>query len=390
MQFIILLVSLALFVFYAAFIIYYAAGWRSIPSEQLLPTPGSHPKISVIIPARNEAANIKACLDSICNQSYPATAFEIIVMDDHSTDNTATIVQQYPATNVRLLQLSELLGKGNINAYKKKAIELSIQQANGELIVTTDADCIVPVNWLQTIAAFYLQTNAAFIAMPVVYSNSHRLIEVFQSLDFMTLQGITGASVYKKIHSMCNGANLAYTKKAFDAVGGFKGIDTIASGDDMLLMHKIYQQYPDKVLFLKSKEVIVQTAPMKTVKDFFNQRIRWASKADKYDDKRIFVVLLLVYLFNVLLALGPVFFMLKNYPLSIINYQLSVLELWLYLILLKTIIELIFLYPVAKFFSKQHLLWFFPVAQPFHICYTVIAGWLGKFGTYQWKERNVQ
>lgn len=390
MQFIILLISLALFIFYAALIIYYAAGWRSIPLIQQLPTPGIHPKISVIIPARNEAANIKACLDSICRQSYPAAAFEVMVIDDHSTDDTAAIVQQYPAANVRLLQLSQLMDEPNINSYKKKAIELSIQQADGELIVTTDADCIVPVNWLQTIAAFYVQTNAAFIAMPVVYSNSHRFIEIFQSLDFMTLQGITGSSVYKKIHSMCNGANLAYTKRAFEAVGGFKGIDTIASGDDMLLMHKIYQQYPDKVLFLKSKEVIVQTAPMKTVKDFFNQRIRWASKADKYDDKRIFVVLLLVYLFNVLLAFLPVFFMLKNYQFSILNYQLSIFKLWLYLMLSKTIIELIFLYPVAKFFSKQQLLWFFPLAQPFHVCYTVVAGWLGKFGTYQWKERNVK
>jgi hypothetical protein len=158
----------------------------------------------------------------------------------------------------------------------------------------------------------------------------------------------------------------------------------------MLLMHKIYQQYPDKVLFLKSKEVIVQTAPMKTVKDFFNQRIRWASKADKYDDKRIFVVLLLVYLFNVLLALLPAFFFFRNSTFNIQHSTFNIFELWLYLMLFKTIIELIFLYPVAKFFSKQQLLWFFPVAQPFHICYTVIAGWLGKFGTYQWKERNVK
>ena len=212
----------------------------------------------------------------------------------------------------------------------------------------------------------------------------------------MTLQGITGASVYKRIHSMCNGANLAYTKQAFEEVNGFKGIDNIASGDDMLLMHKIYQRYPEKVLFLKSTEVIVQTAPMQTLKDFFNQRIRWASKADKYDDKRIFGVLLLVYLFNVLLVLLPVVALLKNYQLfpkvsgcaTII--QLSILQLWLLLLSAKTIIEIIFLLPVAKFFSRQHLLWWFPIAQPFHVCYTVIAGWLGKFGSYQWKERKVK
>lgn len=388
MQLLILSISLALFIIYAALIIYYAVSWNSIPAFR--PQPSTlHLTISVIIPARNEAGNIGRCLDSIVRQSYASSLYEVIVVDDHSTDNTAAIVKSYAAKNVRLISLQNEMNGNNINAYKKKAIEIAIARCSGELIITTDADCMVPENWLQTIAAFYQQTNAAFIAMPVVYTTSNRPVEIFQALDFMTLQGITGASVYKKTHSMCNGANLAYTRKAFSAVNGFKGIDNIASGDDMLLMHKIYQQYPDKVFFLKSREVIVQTAPMKTIKDFFNQRIRWASKADKYDDKRIFAVLLLVYLFNVLLLLMPVVSTIKNYQLSIINHHFSLIQLWLALVLCKTIIELIFLFPVASFFNKRNLLWFFPPAQPFHILYTVIAGWLGKFGSYQWKERKV-
>jgi len=400
MQLFILGVSLLLFVGYAALITYYTIAWKQIPDFK---PPTSNPelpilglKLSIIIPARNEASNIRACLNSLLHQSYPNHLYEVIIIDDHSTDSTAAIVQDYANQHIRLIKLSDYIETKRVNAYKKRAIEIGISNAKGELIVTTDADCIVPPNWLQTIAAFYASTNAAFIAMPVVYNRHKNFLEIFQSLDFMTLQGITGASVYKRIHSMCNGANLAYTKQAFEEVEGFKGIDNIASGDDMLLMHKIYQCYHDKVFFLKSTEVIVQTAPMPTLKDFFNQRIRWASKADKYDDKRIFGVLLLVYLFNVLLVLMPVVALLKNYPLfpkvsgcaTII--QLSILQLWLLLLILKTIIELIFLYPVAKFFSKQNLLWWFPIAQPFHVCYTVIAGWLGKFGSYQWKERKVK
>ena len=196
----------------------------------------------------------------------------------------------------------------------------------------------------------------------------------------MTLQGITGASVHKKIHSMCNGANLAYTRKAFDEAGGFKDIDHIASGDDMLLMHKMYRLYPGAVKFLKSKDVIVQTQPMHRVKDFINQRIRWASKADKYDDKRIFSVLLLVYLFNC-----------WCFTMGIITlFQCSVGYWFIGLLSGKIIVELFFLYPVAKFFDKEKLLWWFPFAQPFHIIYTIIAGWLGKFGRYKWKGRNVK
>ncbi len=116
----------------------------------------------------------------------------------------------------------------------------------------------------------------------------------------MSLQGITAASVNKGFHSMCNGANLAYKKSMFQQVKGFAGIDNIASGDDMLLMHKIYKQDAAGVKFLLSQQVIVQTEAMKDWKSFFNQRIRWASKADSYQDKRIFWVLALVYCLNLL------------------------------------------------------------------------------------------
>ncbi|MEI9933535.1 MAG: glycosyltransferase family 2 protein [Ferruginibacter sp.] len=290
------------------------------------------------------------------------------------------MILTYSIDNIKLISLKDHVDQ-QLNSYKKKAIEIAIQQSTGELIVTTDADCIVSEEWLHAIASFYEKYQPAFIAAPVVYlKTNNSFLSIFQSLDFMTLQGITGASVYKKIHCMCNGANLAYTKKVFYEVNGFTGIDNIASGDDMLLMHKIYKRYPEKVLFLKSKEAIVKTKPMESLKDFFNQRIRWASKADKYEDKRIFTVLFFVYIFNVwficLLILG-----IWNFSYWVLLIELSAA---------KTVIELFFLSPVADFFSNKKLLWRFPIAQPFHIIYTVIAGWLGKFGTYKWKERSVQ
>ncbi|MGB4843382.1 MAG: glycosyltransferase [Ferruginibacter sp.] len=373
---------------YILLILYYWKSWLGIPVYKIK-SQKSKTKITVIIPARNEEKSIAGCLDSVCSQSYPKELFEVLVVDDHSTDNTAGIIKNYESQHVKLISLKDFV-EDNLNSYKKKAIEIAIQQAAGELIVTTDADCIVPKDWLQTISSFYEEYQPAFIAAPVSINCGFRFIEMFQALDFATLQGITGASVYKKIHSMCNGANLAYTKKAFDEVGGFAGIDTIASGDDMLLMHKIYKLHPDKVMFLKSRDVIVQTEPVHSVKEFFNQRIRWASKADKYDDKRIFAVLLLVYLVNVLLLALPIVALFQNIQLSIINYQLSIWGVWLCLLIIKIIVELIFLYPVATFFGKQKMLWLFPIMQPFHIIYTVIAGWLGKFGSYNWKERKVK
>ena len=387
---ILIYISLILLLGYSALLVYYRKSWGSIPDFKVEANSKLGTKISIIIPARNEEENIGYCLQSIIEQSYPAHLFEVLVVDDHSTDNTAAIIKSYASNNVKLISLKDYLSANEINSYKKKAIEISIQQSNGELIVTSDADCIFPKNWLTTIASFYESKRPAFIVMPVLISYGKKMIEVFQSLDFMTLQGITGASVNKKFHSMCNGANLAYTKEAFIAVNGFKGIDNIASGDDMLLMHKIYNQFPNNIEYLKSREVIVTTNPVSTIQQFFNQRIRWASKADQFDDKRIFVVLIIVYFLNVLMMVLPIVALISNRSISIINIQLSMFNFYASLLLIKTIFELFFLYPVAKFFNQTKLLWWFPIAQPFHIVYTVIAGWLGKFGKYTWKERSVK
>ena len=367
-----LYIIIPLFALYSLLIIYCWLAWKSIPGYLSL---ASSPqiKITVIIPARNEEENIGHLLQALQEQTYPTALFEVIVVNDHSTDSTASIVKQYPT--VKLVQLKE----DGINSYKKKAIETGIAAASGELIVTTDADCFPFPNWLNTIAAFKEEKKSVFIAAPVVIDCNSSVLQVFQAMDFMVLQGITGAAVHKKKLSMCNGANLAYERKAFYNVNGFADVDHIASGDDMLLMHKIWKQYPDKVHYLKSKEAIVSTQSMKTWKDFFNQRIRWASKAGKYDDKRIFAVLLLVYLFNfsfLILAIAGFFYH---------QYWIYLGGLWV----AKTIVEFPFFLSVSGFFNKQWAAKFFFFFQPLHILYTIISGIFGQFGKYEWKGRKV-
>jgi hypothetical protein len=163
-------------------------------------------------------------------------------------------------------------------------------------------------------------------------------------------------------------------------VKGFEGIDNIASGDDMLLMHKIEKKYPGKIGYIKSANVVVQTKPSENIKEFINQRIRWASKADRYPDIKITTVLFIVYFLNAWIFFMAVysFFYLKAFYLLLV------------LFMVKIITELLFLFPVATFFGKQKLLWWFIPSQPFHVIYTLVAGWLGKFGSYTWKERKVK
>jgi len=405
MQQAVLIICLLLIISYTAIIIYYAIAWLSLPNWQLATTQpipkglANSPitaQLSIIIPARNEEDNIGACIQSILNQSYSKNLYEIIVVNDHSTDSTASIVKTFNEPNIKCIDLINFIGN-ETNSFKKKGIEVGVAQANGELIITTDADCVAPPNWLQTIAAFYEEKKPDLIVMPVsIFPTPSgvglgvRFIEIFQALDFMTLQGITGSAVHKKIHSMCNGANLAYTKKAFNTVNGFAGINNIASGDDMMLMHKIYSENKKGIVYLKSAAVIVQTKPVKTITEFINQRIRWASKADKYEDKRMLPVLIVVYFFNLLLLILPIIAFLSNFKFLIFNFQFSTLQFWFWVLLFKMVIEIIFLIPVAKFFNKLPLLFLFPLMQPFHIIYTVIAGWLGKFGGYSWKGRQVK
>jgi len=372
-----LLLTLLLLIPYSVLLLLYRYWWSKSATINVPDSFAATTSFTILIPARNEEKNIADCLQSIQQLNYPKELIEVIVIDDFSDDATVATAKQF--SGVQVIELKELL-KEKINSYKKKAIEIGVEKATGNYIATTDADCIVPNNWLRNFAYLIQQKPTVFIAAPVAMKEEDSLIKIFQSLDFLSLQGITAASVGAGFHSMCNGANLCYSKEAFYAVGGFKGVDHIASGDDMLLMHKLYSRFPNEVHYCKSADSIVLTNPVETVGEFFRQRIRWASKADKYDDKRIFWVLLLVYLLNV--------FFVTLFIAACFNSSLWIL--FAGSLAFKTIIELVFLIPVARFYKKEKLLWWFPFAQPFHIVYTVIAGWLGKFGKYEWKGRKVK
>ncbi|MBO9635121.1 MAG: glycosyltransferase [Chitinophagaceae bacterium] len=376
-----LLIFFLLLIGYAVLIGYYHNAWNKLP-VYTPPADAPTASITVIIPARNEEANLPRLIDSLRQQQYPPELFEVIIIDDHSTDDTFRLLDEaskaWPA--LKLIRMADLPDNGNgSTAFKKKAIQAGIDQAKGTLIVTTDADCIFHQQWLHTIGSYYQYTGAKFIAAPVVIEGKDNLLNIFQSLDFLTLQGITGASVFKRAHSMCNGANLAYERSAFEEVNGFEKIDHLPSGDDMFLMHKIFKRYPDKVFYCKSPTAIVSTEPVHSWKAFIHQRIRWASKADSYDDKRIFWALLLVYLSN--LGFLVLFIMGFWKPLAFF--------FCIILLLAKMLIEFPFVNSVAIFFGQQRRMKYFLLLQPIHILYTIIAGWLGKFGHYEWKGRKV-
>jgi cellulose synthase/poly-beta-1,6-N-acetylglucosamine synthase-like glycosyltransferase len=332
------------------------------------------PEVSVIIPARNEEQNIGNLLKVLANQDFPPEKLEIIVVDDHSEDRTAAIAASFP--NVRVLELKD----DNLNAYKKKALEKGVAAARGSFIVCTDADCIPPTSWLSTLTRNFLLRKAAFVAAPVVLTNNGSLLGRFQTLDFLVLQGITGAGIQQGSLAMANGANLAYPQKVFEEVEGYKGVDTLASGDDFFLVQKIAARYPNKIIYVKSPEAIVQTAAVATWKDFLQQRIRWASKSAQYKEIRITSVLTLVWMYNAF------FLMIFFGGLGDARFLLLFFVAWL----LKTGVEWPFVKSVAQFFQVPISIGSFFSFQPLHIIYTVITGILGLIGPYQWKGRKVK
>lgn len=369
---IVAVITISLFVLYSIILLYLWRSWRRIPEvEELEPV---SIKLSVIIPARNEEEHIGKLLKALELQDYPRQNFEVILVDDSSEDSTAAIAGRF--ANVRLIRMEE---EGR-NSNKKSAITEGVHAATGEYIVTTDADCIPGPRWLSTIAGFISRNESVFVAAPVLIDAGDQLVQKFQAMDFMMLQGITGAVVNDRRLAMCNGANLAYRRSVFFEVGGFKEIDEIASGDDMLLMQKIRSRYPTKVHYLKSQHAIVSTAAVKTWSAFFSQRIRWASKARHYDDRNMIFILVLVYLVNLsfptMLLLGfmnPLFWL-----------------LCLGLLIAKTLVELPLFNSTAKFFRRENWSVQFPFFQPLHILYTLLAGFFGQVGKYEWKGRKVK
>jgi cellulose synthase/poly-beta-1,6-N-acetylglucosamine synthase-like glycosyltransferase len=374
------LASTILSLFYIYIITRYIVEWKKINPFKIPASYSPSVLVSILIPARNEAENIRKCLDSIFQQTYPSNLFEIIVIDDHSEDETVQIINNINDPRVKLLKLTDFSKPGKHLSFKKKAIEIGISNAKSQLIVTTDADCIAPANWLKTIVAFYETKQLKFIAAPVNFHEEKSMFERFQSLDFLGMMGVTGAGIRGKLMNMCNGANLAYEKKAFEEVNGFEGIDHLASGDDMLLMQKIAQRFPDKIGFVKNIDAVILTKAQPNLNSFMNQRIRWASKTSAYKEWKVTFILIMVFLFccNIILSF-----------LLIPFYGFLMVLVFIFQLLIKSVMDYFFLNKMANFFNRKDLMNSFIPAQFLHIAYIVGIGFLSVFiKKYYWKGRK--
>ncbi len=363
---------------YLIIIGFYTIGWYRLKNADFKTVSGTT-RVSIIVPCRNEEDNIESLLFGLANQDYPTALYEVIVVDDNSTDKTVekinTLKIQYPKPSIATIEIHE---ENQRIAFKKKAINLGIEKSTGDLIITTDADCRVGNQWLSSVVGFYEFSKPKMIVGPVSFHDEKTWFEKMQTLEFLSLVGITAGAISTGKPVMCNGANLVYEKSAFFEVGGF-GNDQFSSGDDVFLMLKIKEFYGNKsVRFLKNDTAFVLTKAKRSLNEFIHQRTRWASKNKGYDLK-ILTISFTVFITNFLVIVGLFW--------GIFNPE--ILRIMLMFILLKTLIELPVFIGVVSFAKRTSLLLYGLPLILFYPIYIIVAGIAGMISPYQWKGRRI-
>jgi glycosyltransferase involved in cell wall biosynthesis len=326
-------------------------------------------KFSIIVPFRNEAENLPALLESLSKLNYPMELFEVILVDDESKEEYKVPSFKFQVSVIKNIRVT--------NSPKKDAIVTAMQIVNSNWVITTDADCIVPENWLLTLDNYIQLHDVAMIAGAVTYACTNSFLHQFQQLDLASLQGATIGSFGINKGFMCNGANFAYTKSFFQELNGFEGNDKIASGDDVFLLQKAIAKSPEKVHYLKSKNNIIITKPMNDWKSLFYQRVRWASKTGSYQSSFGKGLGLIVFAGNLswMLILGSWF-------LGLTTFQDVILASTF-----KFTVDTVLIYKTNHFLSKRkmhHLI----LSSLFYPFFSTSVALYSLFGNYEWKGRK--
>ena len=331
-------------------------------------------QVSIVVPARNEAATIRACLDSIVRQDYPADRYEIIVVDDHSTDGTPGIVEHLVPEigNLRLVRSQE--GRQG----KKQAITQGIEPARGDIIAIIDADCIAQPAWLAGLMRYFtpdvgVVAGATFFKPEDERSFLHKL----QALDGLALIAAGAGSMGAGHPTICNGSNLAYRRKAFDQVGGFAGIEKVGSGDDDMFVQKVHKLTAWKVVFAADPGTFNWTRPVDGLGALIRQRTRWCSTCASYPDRVLSAFLIMTY-FYYWLALAAA---------GLFIWQPGAHLFLLFLLISKELVQILVLVKGTTLFKRKDLLLLLPVLVAVHMPYVLLVSTLGLFTKTRWKGR---
>ncbi len=333
----------------------------------------SKPFISIVIAARNEENNIARLLTTLVNQTYPQDQFQIIVVNDDSTDRTASIIDQFSQKwyNIKLLNVT---GRENAISPKKNALSQAIELADGEIILSTDADCLVGKYWIESMVACFNDNEMVigFSRTKIADWSKASFIRKFEHFDFLAMLYAAAGAISSQKYFSCSGQNIAYKKQAFIKVGGFEKIKHLISGDDVNLM-QLFRKNGMKVSFAFTDHSYVYTKPIENIGKFLSQRSRWTSnmKWQIILNPEFFVYLLSVFFITFL----PIVILFNFWQLGV------------GVLLTRIFLEIIFLkYGYEVFGENKKKLIFYPVwffMQPLYIIAVAIMGGLNIFS---WKK----
>ncbi|ABG59445.1 glycosyltransferase family 2 protein [Cytophaga hutchinsonii] len=353
-------------------------GWQRIQEYDIDPSYMPDTSVAVILPVRNEIDKIESVLHDLLIQEYPQELFTVYLVDDASTDGTTQVLQnwamRYPDRfRMVCIQPAYAGWKG-----KKKQIASALAQSASALILTTDADCRHLPAWIKTMVYTQLKTQASFVSGPVRMQGEYTFWNKFQWIEFASLVGSGASAIGLQVPLMCNGANILYTREAYNAVGGFEGNTAVASGDDEFLMHKLVAaRGAGSVVFCKQQHAVVSTGSATSWQEFRNQRKRWASKWEHYALWYVQAVAIWIFVFHFTLLVCSAL------ALIFVTAWYWAVAMWA----TKIIFDYFYLKSVARFLSIDFKKSTFMYAVLIYPAYVIYFGLMARFGTYTWKER---
>lgn len=357
-------------VFYGTILLLVWLGLNRLKSPEITVTP----TISIIIAARNEARRITPCLQSLEQLDYPADRYEVILVDDQSTDETPSMIAAYCErhANWQAIFLSE---KSTVLRGKKSALLHAVQKSRGDIIFTTDADCIVPPGWLRHMARYF----APDVAMVLGYSPLLEKPGFWQRvLQFDNLFSaiVAAAPTMMGYPFTSMGRNLAYRRAAYEQVGGYEALRQFRSGDDIHLTERFRQQRVGRIVFCADARTFVQTRPPDTRREVFHQQVRKNSKVLRKSRTSVAFSLLLVVAVGLFLALP---FLEQKVP--------EWLTVWLVVMFLVFLGEWFCLWKAARIFHQRQLLSYLPLMLVWYPVHILFFSFLGAFDVYEWKNQ---
>lgn len=330
---------------------------------------GTQPRVSVIVAARNEEANIGRCLDSLTRLVWPRDLLEVIIVNDRSEDATPAIVRDYASRFPFIRLLNAQPGTGHL-AGKTNAVTQGIDASSGAILMMTDADCTVPPGWIVETVKYYTGERVGLV--PGFTAIRHRnLFEAVQTLDWFGLFTVASATNSMGFPVTAVGTNFTVRRAAYDAVGGYRGIPFSVT-EDYALFHAVTSHPGYRAVFPMDARTLVASEPCPTWRDLYRQRKRWFTGGKGMDWKSI-LIFAVAWLLHAGLVVGLVV-----EPVA----ALGVLAI-------KGAADLLLVMPAIVRFRQPALLAAFPFYELYYFLYVLVFPPVVLVHTnVVWKDRN--